>query len=212
MAQKLSPILMSLIGYLAPLVFRAWALTLRTEHHGMRAVHEAKGDGRYVFAIWHDELFSMAAQCRRYPMVTIVSQSSDGEILARVLERLGMVCARGSSSRGGLKALVGAVREMRDNGRQAVITVDGPRGPRHEVKEGVIYLAHKTGARLVPVRAFVSRAHVFTRAWDRFQLPWPFCRVRYEWGEPYAVEVDTLDAGALGRETRKLKERLDALG
>jgi len=212
MALKLPPALMSLAGALVALVFRCWTLTLRYEHHGMQAVHDAKGDGRYVFAIWHDELFAMTAQCKLYPMVTIVSQSSDGEILAQVLKRLGMVCARGSSSRGGLKALVGAVREMRDNGREAVITVDGPRGPRHVVKEGVIYLAHKTGARLVPVRAFMSRAHVFEKAWDRFQLPWPFSRVRYEWGEPFAVTGDTLDADALKRETQRLKERLDALG
>lgn len=211
MALKLSPRLMSLVGAVLALVFRLWSLTLRSEHNGLEAMETARQGRPCVFVIWHDELFAMAIQRRRYPLVTIVSQSADGEILARALDRLGMVCARGSSSRGGLKALVKAVREMR-RGRHAVITVDGPRGPRHQAKDGAVYLAHKAGALIVPVRAFMSRAYVFHKAWDRFQLPLPFSRIRYEWGQPWALDAETLDADVLEDRTRRIKEGLDALG
>ncbi len=212
MAMKLPPALMSLLGAIVALVFRLWELTLRKDHHGRDSIQTARDQGeRFVFALWHDELFCTAMLRKGRPLVTIVSQSGDGEILAQILERLGMLCARGSSSRGGLKALVAVIKAMRQ-GRDVVITVDGPRGPRHEVKDGIIYLAHKTKTRIVPVRAFPSRAHVFHKAWDRFQLPLPFSHVRYCWGEPYAVSADKLDEAALEQEKHRLKERLDALG
>ncbi len=144
--------------------------------------------------------------------MTFVSQSKDGEIIARVLERIGHVTTRGSSTRGGVKALIKAARVMRDQKRMAVLTIDGPKGPRYEPKPGAIFLAKTAGALLVPVRAFPRRMHVFQKSWDRFELPYPFtpCPVRV--GEPYALKNEKLDEKGLAEEAARLRERMLALG
>lgn len=194
-------------------VFRAWKRTLRTEEVNLDAVQRIwAGGGRVVFACWHNELFACTTALGDKRLVTIVSASDDGALLSGVLSRLGVWCARGSSSRLGVRALVQAVKVMRDQQRDGVITVDGPRGPRHQVKDGVIYLAHRLGAYLVPTRGLSSRAHVFARAWDRFELPLPGARCRVVYGEPYRVEAEELDQPAVDREAARLAEKLHALG
>jgi hypothetical protein len=192
--------------------FRAWETTLRTREYGLERVEAAKKDGHsLVFAGWHNELFTYLTARGDKSLATIVSRSRDGEYLARVLNNLGLATARGSSSRGGMRAMVEAVRIMRD-GRDAIITVDGPKGPRHVVKDGVIYLACKTGALIVPVRGLCSFKKIFRRAWDRFELPLPGARCRVVYGEPYAVSGGKPDKAMLERETVRLREKMDALG
>ena len=193
-------------------VYRVWYATLRLRLVDVRHLEEARVSGKpLVLALWHDELFVMPGyrKTTRMDVVIIVSQSKDGEFIARLLEKLGFRTARGSSTRGGVRALVEVRRLMRENGADAAVTVDGPRGPRHEVKEGAVYLAARSGALLLPMRAVYSRAKRFA-SWDRFQAPWPFSRVRFIFGQAYAVPAD-LDAEGLAREAAKLKERLDGL-
>lgn len=193
--------------------FRAWETTLRTEEVNLDALQRIwAAGGRVVFACWHNELFALTTGRGDKRMVTIVSASGDGALLAGVLTRLGFWCARGSSSRLGVRALVQAVKVMRDQQRDGVVTVDGPRGPRHQVKDGVVYLAHRLGAYLVPTRGFSSRKFIFSKAWDRFELPLPFARCQVVYGEPYKVEAETLDQPAVDRETARLAEKLHALG
>ena len=74
---------------------------------------------------------------------------------------------------------------MRDEGRSLAVTVDGPRGPRGLVKEGVLFAAAKSGAAILPIRAYLSWKKVFTRSWDQFQLPLPFSRVLVRAGAPF---------------------------
>lgn len=193
--------------------FRAWEATLRIEEVNLDPVRRIWSQGgRVVFACWHNELFACITGRGDKRLVTIVSASGDGALLAGVLSRLGFWCARGSSSKFGVRALVQAVKVMRDQGRDGVVTVDGPRGPRHQVKDGVVYLAHRLGAYLVPTRGLSSRKHVFARAWDRFELPLPLARCRVVYGEPYKIEAETLDQPAVDRETARLAEKLRALG
>ncbi len=196
------------------LVYRLWEATLRYRVDNWETVAAARAQGRnVVLAHWHDETFSLP-YLRTMPghaFVAIVSQSRDGEIMAQLLQRLGLITARGSKSRGGVKALIQARRTMLEQGRIGVVTVDGPRGPRHKVKEGAIYLAYKTDALLVPVRIAYSRARVFTRAWDRFQLPWPGSRCHLLLGDAYALESGELNAERLACEMQRLEERLHAL-
>ena len=201
---------------LAPVLywtFRGWESTLRRSEENLDAVQRIWDQGgRVVFACWHNELFACTTCRGDKRLVTIVSASGDGALLAGVLGRLGMWCARGSSSKLGVRALIQAVKVMRDQRRDGVVTVDGPRGPRHQVKDGVVYLAHRLGAYLVPTRGFSSRKFVFAKAWDRFELPLPLARVSVVYGEPYKVEAEALDQAAVDRETARLAERLDALG
>ena len=109
-----------------------------------------------------------------------------------------------------MKALLAAARRMRESGICGCVTVDGPRGPRHEVKEGAIFLAARADAPIVPIRLFMERRKVF-KSWDRFQLPLPFSRVSMVCADAYRVECDIRDPEAVARECRRLEEKLEAL-
>lgn len=173
------------------LLAKLWSRTLRFSQEGVEQPLRLKSQGQSVVAaFWHDELFPLIHLHRDQGVVVVVSQSRDGEFLSQVLSRFGFQLARGSSRRGGASALVAARKAMRDRGADVVFTVDGPRGPRHKVKEGAIYLAAKTGANLLPLRVFMSRAFIFRKAWDQFQLPWPGARCRVVYGQPYRVSEE----------------------
>ena len=205
---KISPAL------LAPFItffYRLWCATLRINEVG-RDVPDAlwAKDVPLVIPIWHDELFTLIHVRKKLKLVTVVSQSRDGEYLARLLESLRIKTARGSSSRGGIGALLKAARIMRDEGRSCVITVDGPKGPRHVAKQGAVILAHRVPAQMQPVRLFPERAVVF-RSWDRFQLPLPFSRVHIVFGEPYSLKAQELTEESLEAERVELERRLEAI-
>lgn len=206
------------IDYWAPAMvglYRLWEATCRYCVENWDVVERAKAAGRHVvFAHFHDETFPLPF-LRKMPgqrFVAIVSQSKDGEIMARLLEGLGLVTARGSKSRGGVKALMQARRSMLREDRIGVVTVDGPRGPRHTVKEGAIYLAYKTEALLVPIRIFISRAKVFHKAWDKFQLPLPGARCRIVCGEGFEVGPEALSPERLQAAMLELQTRMLGLG
>jgi hypothetical protein len=195
---------------LAPF-FLTWGATLRFRRHGFDNLRRARAEGcRLVFAIWHDELFPLTYLYRNEGVVAVVSSSRDGEFLARVMDRVGFNLARGSSSRGGLRALISAYRQMQAQERDAVFTVDGPRGPRHEVKPGVVYLAAKARASIMPVRVTMHPRKVFTRAWDRFQLPWPGARCDVHYGRPFSVSVEEGEDG-MKRECARVRDNLNRL-
>lgn len=202
------------------LAYRAWTGSLRYRVQGWEALARTKREQpRILCALWHEELFNLIAFIDKISnlepkrgFLTMASDSKDGELIARVLERLNFFVARGSSSRGGVKALLGAARRMNNDALDAAMTVDGPRGPRREVKPGVFLLARRTGAWIVPVRARAVRGHVFERAWDKFQLPYPFSVVETHYGEAYPLPAGELTEDFLAEQGRELKGRLDALG
>lgn len=124
-----------------------------------------------VYALWHEHLLPLAVCYRNSGAVVLVSRSRDGELLARVLERLGYRTVRASSSDGGatgLRALAAATR----GGRAVAIAPDGPRGPRRRCKGGVVQVAAETKLPIVPVGAATTRGWRLT-SWDRFLLPAP---------------------------------------
>lgn len=185
--------------------------TLRFSQQGLDQCEQLRTRGaKFVVAFWHDELFPLIHLHRNQGVVAVVSQSQDGEFLSQVMARFGFHLARGSSRKGGAGALIAARRAMRERGADIVFTVDGPRGPRHKVKEGAVYLAAKTGAHLVPLRVSMSRAFVFRKAWDRFQLPWPGALCRVVYGQPYRVP-EVLTPEELAGECSQLENRLNAL-
>lgn len=191
--------------------YRLWCATLR-----YRQINEGpwkelqKSNGRMVFCLWHDELFGFPHMRQGLNLFTVVSRSRDGDYLAKVLEDLTLYPLRGSSSRGGLSVLLRGAKLMRERNMSGCITVDGPRGPRHEAKDGALYLAHRAGAYIVPMRAVYAKAKKFG-SWDRFQLPYPFSRVTLTFADPYRIEAKELTAGVLAEERQKLKAKLDAL-
>lgn len=203
---------------LAPLIagiLKLWTKTLRFEPRGdyQTFLNMLDAEEPMVLALWHGELFPATAYGYTITsrLVTFVSQSKDGELIARVIERLGHTTVRGSSTRGGVKALLQAKRIMEKEKRMAVFTVDGPRGPRHEAKDGVIFLAQRAKAKIIPLRAYPSRATTFN-SWDKFVLPWPFTRCPLYLGEPMEVTGEKLTKDVLAREKARLKKRMLSLG
>ena len=134
---------------------------------------------------------------RRQGIVTMASQSRDGEWIARWLEKNGYVVVRGSTTRGGSQALREMVRQVR-SGRHAALTVDGPRGPARVVQPGVVQLARLTGAWILPITSSSSKPR-FLASWDRYLLPGPFSRSVVAYGEPFAIPEAMSESAALTR-------------
>ncbi len=162
-----------LVGKLLRLVGR----TLRVRHEGEGPLIERLAAGRPVIVYGlHGHLLVGACDLGRYRPYVMISQSRDGERIARTVEHVGFRPVRGSSSRGGVRALLQSVRLLRG----PVVcghVVDGPRGPRGEVKPGLILMAQRSGAMIIPVLYGVDRKWVARRSWDRMQVPLPFGRV-----------------------------------
>jgi len=204
----------SLVSPALTVLYRAWIRSIRFDDGGrLCVITDAADTGRPVMlAIWHAELFALTGYGMRFldgRLATVVSESRDGEIIAQVLERIGYGTARGSSTRGGLKALIGLKKHI-ESGRIGVITVDGPRGPRHKVKDGAVYLAQRLGALLIPVRSRPSSLHVFARSWDRFELPAPFCRCRVFFGQPIDFPEEKPTPELLAEGGRRLETAMAA--
>jgi lysophospholipid acyltransferase (LPLAT)-like uncharacterized protein len=133
-----------------------------------------RGKG-YIATSCHNQIFAAIWFWRRRGMVVLASQNFDGEYITRIIQRHGFTVARGSSSRGGGRALLEMIRAVRA-GHEAVITVDGPRGPRFVAKPGVVLLARATGAPILCFHFAVRPAFVFRKSWDQTEFPYPFAR------------------------------------
>jgi len=140
--------------------------------------------GSLLFCCWHQQVFPTLAYIRKFRELSpplMISLSNDGDIGAGIVQRAGWTPVRGSSSKGGLKALKQMIRELR-RARVAGHIVDGPRGPAGIVKPGIISLALAARAVIVPVSLSADRVWYFN-SWDRFMLPKPFAGIRIAFGE-----------------------------
>ncbi|MEP6730383.1 MAG: lysophospholipid acyltransferase family protein [bacterium] len=185
-------------------VLRLLASTWRMRSHNIEGLHEARARGtRVIFTLWHGELLPLLWQHRGEDVAIVISEHRDGEIVAQIAESLGYSTVRGSSSKGGSRALIGLMREI-DAGRDGAITPDGPRGPAHVFAAGAAVAAQRTGAHIVPIRAAASRSWRL-KSWDKFLIPKPFARVDVSYGELTAVQADS------PREAAEHAPRLQAL-
>lgn len=163
---------------------------VRTEHEERwRPLYE--GARPHVFLLWHEALLPLLWHHRRQSIAIVVSEARDGQYLADFAASLGYRLVRGSSTRGAARALLGAVRELQA-GHAVAFTPDGPRGPRRELKPGVVAAAQRGGGVIVPLHAEADRAWRL-HSWDRFLIPKPGARVRVIYGRPF--EVAPGDAG-----------------
>lgn len=161
-----------------------------------------------IVALWHDRIFLGTYFLRNRGLVVMTSKSFDGEYIARFIQRFGFGAVRGSSSRGGSKALVKMIKAMRA-GLPMAFTVDGPRGPRYEAKLGPIILAKKTGNPILP---FIVEPRRFwtVKSWDKMQIPQPFTHALAIIGEPIYVDADSNDTDVESK-LAELQNRLDDL-
>jgi lysophospholipid acyltransferase (LPLAT)-like uncharacterized protein len=196
----------SMVGYR---VMAALGATLRWRTEGLEHLDAIAARGRQpIMAFWHGRILPATYFFRRRGIVVITSENFDGEWIAGIIERFGYGTARGSTSRGGRRALLQLVREM-EAGKAAGFTVDGPRGPARIAQPGAVWLAKATGNPVVPFHLEANR-HWTTRSWDRTQVPKPFATVALAMGEPIDVAADAGETELEGAR-QLLEQRLHAL-
>jgi lysophospholipid acyltransferase (LPLAT)-like uncharacterized protein len=192
----------------SPLI-RALGATYRWRSEGAEHYDEVLAGGRQpIMAFWHGRILPATLFFQRRGIVVITSANFDGEWIARIIERFGYGTARGSSSRGGAKALVQLKRLMAE-GRPTAFTLDGPRGPARVAQPGAVFLARITGNPIVPFHIEAARAWT-AKSWDRTQVPKPWSLVSIAVGSPFFVPPDLDDEG-LERHRVELETRLAAL-
>lgn len=161
---------------------------------GMEAFDRVAASGRQpIMVFWHGWILSATWYFRRRGIVVITSENFDGEWIARVITRFGYGTARGSSSRGALKAMLQLKREL-EQGKPVGFTLDGPRGPARQAQPGAVWLAKATGNPIVPFHVDAARSWRLG-SWDRTQIPKPFSRMAIAVGEPIDVPGDLDEAG-----------------
>lgn len=180
----------ALAGFAGAAFLRLLRLTWRVSEAPPRVVtvrRRTPGDPRpgTIYVLWHSRILLSAATQKDQGAHVLISQHGDGEFIARAVQRLGFGTIRGSSTRGGARALIDIVRVLREGGDVA-ITPDGPKGPRFRVQAGCVVAASRSGSEIVPVAFECSRAHRL-RSWDRFMIPGAFGRVAVRFGEPLRV-------------------------
>jgi lysophospholipid acyltransferase (LPLAT)-like uncharacterized protein len=160
-----------------------WTFRFRVENEEPWLDYLHNG-GRVILCCWHQQFFSAIRHFKTYAAyhpALMISQSKDGDIIARIAEKTGWHTVRGSSSRDGSRALKEMIDYLKETGFAGHV-VDGPRGPAGVVKAGVVSLAKSSGAFVVPFYLSADRAWYFN-SWDRFMLPKPFARVTLRFGE-----------------------------
>jgi len=186
--KRLQAFAIAAVGY--PLV-NLLGHSLRWRVEGRHHFDNSLASGRQpVIALWHGRILPATFFLRGRGMAIITSESFDGEWIARILESFGYVTARGSTTRGGRKAMLQLVREMkRGLVPFAGFTLDGPRGPARVAQPGATWLAMATGNPVIPVHLEAS-SHWTLHSWDRAQIPKPFSTVALVAGEPIEVARD----------------------
>lgn len=141
----------------------------------------------YVYAVWHQNILSTLLTHTDEKYTMIISASKDGDIMAGAIEKFGHNTSRGSSSRDGKKALISVIKIMK-LGFPASMAVDGPKGPIHVVKPGVLEMARLTESAVVPLSYYSKNFWCFNKSWDKFRLPKPFTTLVAVIGDPIFID------------------------
>jgi lysophospholipid acyltransferase (LPLAT)-like uncharacterized protein len=178
----------TLVPFLMQLLVRFIYLTSKKTYHATKSVSE---DENFIVCMWHGDLLMQAFNYQNFKpkgtVKAIISEHRDGEAIRKTVEYLGIGSLTGSSTRGGAKALIGAIKSIK-NGVDVAITPDGPRGPIHSVADGIVVISQKTKAKILPFSCVPSK-YWQLKSWDKFIIPKPFGKLNFYIGEP----IDVLD-------------------
>lgn len=194
-----------LVWALLSVLGRTWRYEIATEE-GATALPFGEGAGAEIFCFWHQCVLPCTFYYRRTGASIIVSQSFDGELIARILQLFGFKTTRGSSSRGAREGLIG-LEETLKSGHPACFTADGPRGPIYQTKMGPVKLAQMTGARIGAFHLQPRNAWTMN-SWDHFLVPKPFTRIVVAWSRWTLVPTDTPD-NALESKREELNDAIE---
>lgn len=196
------------VELLGPLALRSLARSWETVLLGVEQLEDAEGDGQgHFMSMWHGRMLLGIPHHGPRGWHVLVSQSGDGDVSNTLLKAFGFGVVRGSSSRGGVRAL----REMMavlGPGRAVVLTPDGPRGPRHSMNPGVAWLARATGCPVVPMGYACDRGWR-ANSWDAFTIPKFRAKVVIAYAEPVRVARDA-DQEQMNAATQTIRERMFA--
>lgn len=183
------------------------------EHLEAAVKHHPKG--ALVIGCWHEQMIAfLSAHRGTFPYMAMASRSKDGDYAAFIASQMGFIPVRGSSrgrrggEKGGKEALEIYISNMKEGGRGG-ITVDGPKGPRHVCKPGIVLIAQQTNSMIVPGGAFAERYWEF-KSWDKFKLPVPFTRIKLKYAAPIKVPAE-LSATQIMEICRKVETSLLSL-
>jgi len=191
-------------------IVRAICMTLR-----VKTVDFPEDEGGAIFCGWHGRSLVFANYFRNRSWWVIISHSNDGEMQTRIFRKYGYQIIRGSTKRGGVRAAVEAIRALKEGGTLAM-TPDGPRGPSGVVQGGVMLMAQKSGARLIPV-GISARPRLQAKSWDRYMFPMPFGQAVMIFGDPLTVDKNANEEEVeavrlrLEREIHRLEEEADRM-
>jgi lysophospholipid acyltransferase (LPLAT)-like uncharacterized protein len=173
------------------LLLRIWERTLRYEIDDRASILGRPVTQNYIGSLWHNRLLIFPLVLRRFfpnrHGAALISASRDGDLLADAIHRFGYQVVRGSSSRLGASAIL-QLTEILGSKRDVVITPDGPRGPVYDLGPGIIFLAQKSGAPVLPMNLEYSRCWRLG-SWDHFVIPQPFAKVRVLVSHPHHVKA-----------------------
>jgi lysophospholipid acyltransferase (LPLAT)-like uncharacterized protein len=173
--------------------------------------YESTGERRYLYCLWHDQILMMVFGGRPKHMAGLVSGHQDGSYLADAMKLLGIAAVRGSSKRGGSRAMGELLQRVRDF--HVAITPDGPRGPRRKIKPGIVFLASHSGRAIIPGVYACRRGWRIRGNWTDMMIPWPFTEIHARGGPPFFVPPG-LDRDGLEPYVERLEHemaRLEAL-
>jgi lysophospholipid acyltransferase (LPLAT)-like uncharacterized protein len=191
------------------IAFRALASTWRYRIVGGEYIDSLRLHGSpFIFSLWHGQFLPLIWYHRGKHVAILVSEHRDGEIIARIARSIGYRLIRGSTTRGGERALLTLVKELTE-GREVAVTPDGPRGPARSYAPGTLIAAQRAGAPILPIVAHADKAWRLS-SWDSFMIPKPFARVTVAYGPPTKVAKGTSrDAAAEAPKLQALMEEAE---
>jgi len=188
-------LIMTLGEYLGPMLIRLIGLLCRYRVDGEEHLVNAHKEGGVIMAMWHGRMNLPLYHLRNRKITALVSRSWDGEVITRIIKRLGYLTRRGSPREGGREGFIEMLRDLR-NGKLVAIFPDGPTGPRHSLHDGVVHLARLSGCPIVPF-SFAAKPAWRLKSWDKHMIPKPFSRGLIMFHEPFTlprkIESDQMD-------------------
>jgi lysophospholipid acyltransferase (LPLAT)-like uncharacterized protein len=198
---------LAVVPRLTVLVLAALGATLRFEVIAEEGIVPPPPGSQGIYCFWHRCILPAAWYFRRYHCCLLISQSFDGELIARTIELLGYITVRGSSSRGGAAGLM-AMRDVLARRVAVIFTADGPRGPIYQTKAGPVKLSAMTGEPIGSFYLHPERAWAM-RSWDRLLVPKPFSRVVLSWARYVAPPAADADAEAIEAKRQELNDTIE---
>ena len=200
-------IALAIVPRLATFILAIIGVTLRFEVIAEEGAIPATPPAKGIFCFWHRCTLPCGWYFRKFHCSILISQSFDGELIARTLGLLGYNSVRGSSSRGGAVGLL-ALQDVLERGLPVVFTADGPRGPIYQTKIGPVKVAQMTGEPIGSFYLLPERAWSLN-SWDRFLIPKPFSRVAVSWARSIPAPPKEADATTLEATRERLNDALE---